>query len=264
MSGFDKGWLALREPADRAARDAALVTYLAAYLAQTERPSVLDIGCGTGSTWRSLSQSFPEDTSWQLLDYDPLLLQEAERRIGAGQPVGFRQHDLNDLKSLPLDGVSVITASALFDLCSDAFCRRFVAHVAEPGCAFYAALNYDGVIHWSEPHPLDEAAVESFNRHQQTDKGFGLALGPQATCCLSDALGSHGYRVQVGHSPWRLGPDQADLQQAFLEGMRQPLMEIGLLSPEEIDAWLGHRLSEVAKGVSAVEVGHTDILALPR
>lgn len=264
MSGFDKDWLALREPADKAARDAALVADLAAYLADRDNPSVLDIGCGTGSTFRSLSPSVPAGTSWQLLDYDPLLLQEAGRRIGTGQAVRFRQHDLNDLDSLPLDGVSVITASALFDLCSDAFCRRFVAHVAARGCAFYAALNYDGVIRWNKPHPLDAAALESFNRHQQTDKGFGPALGPHATACLSEALEEHGYRVQVGDSPWQLRVDQPDLQRAFLEGMRQPLMEIGLLSPSEIETWLEDRLAEIAGGKSEVEVGHSDILALHR
>lgn len=263
MSGFDKDWLSLREPADRSARDAGLVHALADFLAAQEEPSVLDIGCGTGSTWRSLSGALPPSTSWQLLDYDPLLLEEAERRIGPDQPVRFRQHDLNDLDGLPLGGVSVVTASALFDLCSDEFCRRFLIRVAAARRGFYAALNYDGQIRWNTPHPLDDVAVESFNRHQQTDKGFGPALGPHATASLATALEELGYRVQVGASPWVIGDDQKDLHAAFLAGMRQPLLEIGLLSPAEIEAWMVYRRAEIASPGSMLEVGHTDLLALP-
>lgn len=264
MSGFDASWLALREPADHAARNAGLARDLAAYIGQRANPiALLDVGCGTGSTWRSLSPLLPPEATWLLLDNDPLLLAEAQRQIGATDRVRFRRHDLNDLAGLPLDEIAVVTASALFDLCSQAFCVRFVDHIAEKGCGLYAALNYDGAMRWSVTHPLDEAVVAAFNRHQRTDKGFGPALGPDATDCLARHLERHGYRVSLGASPWRMGPQDDALQRAFLDGFRQPLREIGTLSDAEIKAWLAFRLQAIDRPDRLCEVGHTDLLALP-
>lgn len=261
MSGFDESWLALREPADRAARDAGLVADLAACL--DGRPDILflDIGCGTGSTWRSLARHLPAHTKWLLLDHDPLLLEEAARRTGGDPLVRVRMHDLSDLSGLPLDGVSVLTASALFDLCSEPFCAELISRIGGRGSAFYAALNYDGSMRWSEEHPLDQRAVEAFNRHQQTDKGFGAALGPRAVPCLAANLEARGYHIRLGRSPWRLGLADVTLQRAFLEGFRQPLGETGLLTGQEIEDWLSFRLSMAGTPGSLCEVGHTDILA---
>lgn len=263
MSSFDKTWLELREPADRAARDMTLVTELAASLDHDgSAVTILDIGCGTGSTWRALAQIMPERAAWRLLDYDPLLLDEAERRIGTDDAIVFRQHDLNNLAELPIAGVSVITASALFDLCSEAFCDRFVSRMAEHSCSLYAALNYNGIIQWSSQHPLDDAAVADFNAHQRTDKGFGSALGPDATQRLARNLNKFNYRVRIADSPWRMGHEQALLQAGFLEGFRQPLSEIGTLSASEIDSWIGFRISAIPATGGLCEVGHTDLLAI--
>ncbi|WP_180901696.1 methyltransferase domain-containing protein [Martelella soudanensis] len=263
MSGFDTDWLSLREPADKAARAPALVELLTRYLQTPGAPTILDIGCGTGSTWRALERHVPEDTNWLLLDHDPLLLEEAERSIGGDRGVAFRQFNLNDLEDLPLEGVSVVTASALFDLVSEDFCAAFCDRIASQGCGFYAALNYDGVIRWSHRHPLDDDMVDAFNRHQQTDKGFGSALGPGAGDCLERLLETAGYRVRRMPSPWRMDGNAAALQQAFLSGFRQPLREMSKHSMAEIEAWLSFRLSAIAAPESLCEVGHTDIIALP-
>ncbi len=265
MSGFDADWLALREPADRAARDGGLVALLAAHL---ERPakkpaSLLDIGCGTGSTWRSLHAALPASTRWQLLDYDPLLLAAAEQRIGPDAGVLFRRHDLNDLAGLPLQGVDAVTASALFDLCSEDFCRKFVARLAEHRCALYAALSYDGTTAWLPAHPLDGRALADFNRHQRTDKGFGPALGPDATEVLRTELEAAGYTVHIADSCWSMGPDQAALQLAFLNGFETPLREIGGLSSAEVDDWLSFRRAHTLEAATSCRVGHLDLLALP-
>lgn len=263
MSGFDKDWLALREPADHAARNAGLVSELARHLDPMTDRRLLDVGCGTGSTWRSLSGSLPGDVDWLLLDFDPVLLGEAERRIGAGGRVRFCQQDLNDVDGLPLDGVAVLTASALFDLCSEAFCAALVMRLAESACGLYAALNYDGKIKWSISHPLDEQVVAAFNKHQRNDKGFGAALGPEAAASLGHHLRSAGFKVQVADSPWRMDHKFAALQVAFLNGFRRPLEEIGDLSEAEIAAWLSYRISAVDRPYSLCEVGHADLLALP-
>lgn len=263
MSGFDKNWLALREPADRDARAKSLVDMLCRHLAEGHPPpSLLDIGCGTGSTYRTLSSLVPKDTRWQLLDYDPLLLEEAARRIGSSAAVTLRQHDLNDLTALPLDGVSVVTASALFDLCSADFCSRLLGRLAGNRTGLYAALNYDGVMEWTIAHPLDRSVVDSFNRHQRLDKGFGPALGPDATEHLRLALEAAGYQVTTSGSPWRLGPDQQDLQAELLRGMERPVMEIGAVGAADLQDWLAFRLSAVTANSSSCVVGHTDLLAI--
>ncbi len=265
MSGFDAAWLALRETADARARNRALVASLATHLADRSGPlRLLDIGCGTGSTWRALSPALPDAVRWNLLDNDPLLLAEARRRIGPDNRTHFLRHDLTDLSGLPLKDVAAVTASALFDLCSQAFCRDFVDRIAEAGCGFYAALTYDGRFVWSRPHPLDEAVVADFNRHQRTDKGFGPALGPDATACLADHLERNGYRVTLAASPWRIGPDETALQAAMLDGFRDPVREMASLSDTAVDGWLAFRREAIATPGSLCEVGHTDLLAIPR
>lgn len=264
MSGFDKDWLALREPVDMRARAMPLVQQLAGILDQSERPVVLDIGCGTGSTFRSLSNHLPAGVRWHLLDYDPLLLAEAERRIGKAADVTFRQFDLNAIESLDLSEVDVVTASALFDLCSAAFCDRFAHSLAASSTGLYAALNYDGVMEWSIVHPLDQQVAADFNRHQHYDKGFGPALGPDATEHLRQRFASAGYDIAIASSPWIMGPEDGDLQVAFLDGLRRPLSDIGSLTEHEIQAWLEFRLEKISESGSSCVVGHTDILALPR
>lgn len=263
MSGFDKDWLALREPVDQRARAARLVDDLSTHLAHAAQPGILDIGCGTGSTWRSLAPRLPSDTRWTLLDYDPGLLAEAERRIGATETVSFRQFDLNRLEALPLFDVAVVTASALFDLCSADFCSRFAETLARNGTGIYAALNYDGVMEWSIRHPLDGQVAADFNRHQRFDKGFGPALGPDATDHLRHNFETLGYSATIGTSPWTMGPDDAALQTAFLKGLERPLWEIGSLTSDDIRSWLDFRLEKIRDDGSSCVVGHTDILALP-
>ncbi|MFN3442820.1 MAG: methyltransferase type 11, partial [Rhizobium rosettiformans] len=61
-----------------------------------------------------------------------------------------------------------------------------------------------------------------------------------------------------------MGPEEADLQIAFLKGLEQPLVEIGSLTAPEIRSWMDFRLEAVGQTGSSCVVGHTDILALPR
>ncbi len=147
MSGFDKSWLALREPADLAARDPGLVEHIVGWLRQNARPVIVDIGCGTGSSVRALGPMFPSDlgVDWRLVDYDPALLREARLQLG-DDGLEYHQVDLNHLENLPLEGASVLSASAFFDLASARFCEEIAALVAKRHCAFYAALNYDGKV----------------------------------------------------------------------------------------------------------------------
>ncbi|SIQ93844.1 Methyltransferase domain-containing protein [Rhizobium sp. RU35A] len=266
MSGFDAKWLTLREPADQAARSPVLLDKAAAFFAAraaAEGPvAVLDVGCGTGSTYRALNPHLPARSLWRLLDHDPALLEEAARQIGT-ENIDFFTRDLGIVEALPDDGVSLVTASAFFDLASADFIDRFVARLAERRIALYAALNYDGKVTWARPHPLDQRVLADFNRHQLTDKGLGPALGPEAVPHLSAALLAHGYRVETAETPWRIGTAEADLHIAFLRGMVDPVLEVGTLPAEVIGEWLAFRLAYVRGERGGCAVGHLDLLALP-
>ncbi|MES5099063.1 class I SAM-dependent methyltransferase [Agrobacterium sp. BA1120] len=263
MSGFDKDWLRLREPADRNARSVSLLDTFTQYLSMRPQPqTIMDIGCGTGSTYRSLSPLVPGAT-WKLLDYEVALLDEAQRQIGAAESVELHRQDLNHLEETLLDGVDIVTASALFDLCSAEFCNLFVEKLAARKIGLYAALNYDGKMEWTVPHPLDGQIVEDFNQHQRSDKGFGPALGPDASDHLSTLCRAQGFSVKTAESPWQLGPDMAQLQTDFLAGLQRPIHEIGNTDDDAFNEWLEFRLSHTDVEGSVCIVGHTDFLAVP-
>lgn len=78
---FSIDWLDLREPADHAARNPELVETLAQWCA-TRAPRILDLGSGTGSSYRGLAPMI--GGHWTLTDIDPALLHEATRRHQAG------------------------------------------------------------------------------------------------------------------------------------------------------------------------------------
>jgi SAM-dependent methyltransferase len=299
MAGFSTDWLALREPADAAARSTALVSSIAAYKPDAKPLTILDLGAGTGSTLRALAPHLAVAQRWVLVDHDASLVaagrllladwaatavrpEGVENAGGANgvdrdhdadaggndglallvgrQPVevSWRQADLAgaDWPSL-LAGVDLVTASALFDLVSASFIERFAVAVATAGVAVYVALDVDGTSAWSPAHADDGAVTAAFRRHQGIDKGFGPALGPEASKALARALSARGYDVRTEKSPWRLGPDQAALMSALADGWAGAARAAGL-DDTVVDRWLADR--RPARGCV---IGHTDLFATP-
>lgn len=276
MTGFSPDWLALREPADHRARNAELAAMLQARFATRDRVSVIDIGCGTGSNLRATSALLPRHQAWTLVDYDPALLHAARSALarwadrveianhglsmvkdGRAIAVTFRQADLaHDLDGALAGDADLVTASALFDLCSAAFIRRFARAVAKKRAVFYTVLTYNGVQRWTPRQPSDQAIAQAFNQHQLRDKGFGVSAGPMAPSELADAFRAAGYSVAEGDSPWRLGANDAQLVSELAEGKSRAVAETGSVDAKTLAAWNSVRRS-------GAEVGHTDTLAFP-
>lgn len=279
MSGFSADWLALREPADHAARSAALMKRLTDRLAAREVVEVVDLGCGTGSNLRATAPALPRRQRWTLVDHDPGLLDAARRTLAAWADtarddadalvlakgdrsitVRFRQADLvADLDAVLGGKPDVVTASALFDLCSQSFIERMVAAVAARRAIFFTVLTYDGRHAWTPAHPADAAMHAAFDAHQATDKGFGPAAGPKAPSLITEAFRHCGYGVEEGDSPWRLdgaSPGCRALIDALAPGFAQAVAETGRVPAETVAAWRAHRRTGCL-------VGHTDTLAFP-
>ncbi|WP_339948445.1 class I SAM-dependent methyltransferase [uncultured Albimonas sp.] len=248
---FASSWLALREPADAAARDRGLLAELAEWSGGRALPTT-DLGCGTGATLRALAPYAPA-LEWTLLDNDAALLEEAAARTGAR----VRAANLAAGPEAAVAGARVVTASALFDLVSVEWLGRFAQALA-PDVAVYAALSYDGRETWSPAPPHEAQALAAFLRHQAGDKGFGPSLGPQAGATLAGMLAQRGWKVRLADSAWRLGAGDGALIRALAEGAAEAVAETAALPGRQMAEWRAGR-----RAATRVEIGHLDLLALP-
>ncbi len=295
MSGFSLDWLDLREAADHRARDDSLLMRARDWLAQQAsagRPCIIDLGSGSGSTLRAFAACADiNQWAWRLVDADAELLAESVRRHGSLQALQSCQQDLAAVAELPLAGVQMISASALFDLVSAEFIAALLEAMGSSAQkpALYSALNYDGTTRFSPEHPLDDQVLAAFNRDQQRDKGFGKALGPAATACLAEQCAQAGYSVELASSHWRLGgkglmDDEINrnssaatggtkyggdnghegdglLVSALVDGIAAAVADDEQIDTLALQDWQTFRQAHAASGLCIV--GHMDLLALP-
>lgn len=276
MSGFSPEWLAVREPVDHRSRGREVAQALSAHFQARETMDVVDLGCGTGSNLRATAPLLPNVQRWTLVDHDPTLLDAARRALarwadsatvtgtelvldkdGKQIAVTFRQADLNrELDPVLGEKPNLVTASALFDLCSATFIKAFARSVAKRRAAFYTVLTYNGIQRWTPRSPSDNAMMAAFHAHQMTDKGFGLSAGPTAPAHLADAFRLSGYTVLEGDSPWVLDKRDQKLIADLASGFANAVRETGKVDAGDIERW-----TKVVH--TGAEVGHTDTLALP-
>ncbi|MDN3554268.1 class I SAM-dependent methyltransferase [Halomonas almeriensis] len=283
-SYFAADWLALREPVDARSRVDHLNQALCAWLADRRRPvTVLDLGAGSGSNLRYLAPRLSLPQQWTLLDHDADLLERARDALPpTGEPleVMTRLDDMGRWSQAPqvldawLDGVDLVTASALLDLVSQSWVETLAAAVATRQAAVLIALSVDG--DWwlettaAQPEEAarrrreDQWMRRHYRAHQASDKGAGTALGGQAPEAMATALRANGYRVEVAESPWRLeAPRDLALGEALLEGWRDAVSEQEPHAMETVRHWHAARRASWQRGELVIRVGHRDLLALP-
>lgn len=280
MSGFSADWLALREPADTAARSATIVK---AVPRGPERLEVVDLGAGTGANLRYLAPRLGGDQRWRLVDDDDAVLAEAARLLRAWAAAdGLGGTESNgriairgstwsceielmhaDLAAdldrvLPTAG-GLVTASALLDLVSAEWLATLAGRCAEAGSAVLFALTFDGRMHCAPEEPADRLVRALVNRHQCSDKGFGPALGPRAATRAAAAFAGRGYALRMESSDWRLDARQAALQTALLDGWLTAATEMAPDQRASLEGWHRRRVEHVERGDSVFVVGHYDL-----
>ena len=272
---FSPGWLALREPADHAARAPQVAAAVFAHFAHRTQMTIVDFGCGTGSNLRAMALHLPLSQTWRLIDWDEDLLAAARTRLSAWADdaqerdgvLSLRKADRTlvvhtqkaDLARDPgrlLEGVDLLTATAFFDLVSADWMDGLCDALAARKLPLYAILTYDGHEVWSPSHHADDAVLAAFHAHQKSDKGLGLASGPDAAAHLTQALQIRAFHVVSGMSPWRL--QQGDLLRQLAQGAASAVTETGAVNPAEIEAWRAAR-----ENSASCEIGHVDLFAVP-
>lgn len=249
--GFSTEWLDLREPADHAARDAALLAH-ATQLFEAEG-TILDLGAGTGSTARAFNGA-TDGKNWRFLDGNSNLLSfAAERHPGSAQICA----DLSDIETIDLTGVSLVTASALLDLMPMTWIEKLARRLQSEGISLYAALNYNGEMTWTPKLADDVSITATFNAHQLTDKGLGPAVGPDAATITKQIFEKHGFEISLANSPWMLGTEHIALHDELIKGIAKAALEAGHAGADD---WLVQRKAKL--NTSTVRIGHTDVLAM--
>jgi len=281
MTGFSAQWLALREPADHRARARALQDKICEQLATVARAEqravrLIDLGCGSGSNLRALAIALPAQQHWTLVDYDPLLLAAARTALitWADQVVSdsevltlrkndktiaieFAQVDLaRDIERVLAWPADAITAAAFFDLVAESWLIRFCQALRT---TLYTVLTYDGFEQWLPAHASDASILKAFHAHQKTDKGFGVAAGPEAAAIMQRELTGCGFQVDLAPSPWQINQGEAALIRALATGSAAAVRETGLLTAQEVERWQAARIT-----AQHCTVGHWDILAAPK
>jgi hypothetical protein len=263
VSGFSAEWLALREPADQAARSMRLTRAVIESLSGADASRILDLAAGTGANLRYLMAAGVTRTrraEFLLVDHDPALL----AAIPHAADVATRCLDLSSLDDRSIfDGRVLVTASALLDLVSEAWLGVLAGRCAEHGSMALFALSYDGRVACSPEDSADAAIVALVNEHQRTDKGFGAALGPDAAAAAERRFRTFGYRVQRERSDWTLPPASHALQRALIDGWARAATETAASATAFIDAWRRRRHAHIDAKRSRIVVGHEDLAAWP-
>jgi hypothetical protein len=265
MTSFSARWLAMREPYDRRARNAAVLDAVAAAFRERTSVAVIDLACGTGATLRALGPRLPPKQNWRLVDNDLGLLAKAAtpdrppELVVTAEPADLAR-DLERAFDRPAD---LVTASALLDLVSLEWLERLVVETAVHKLPLYAALSYDGRVTLAPTTALDADIITAVNRHQEGDKGFGPALGPQAATQCVTLFKRLGYSVKQGRADWTLTAEDRSIQLEVLAGWADAAQSLGDLPRSRVAAWLSRRRELVESGRSSMRVGHVDIFAAP-
>jgi hypothetical protein len=263
MTSFSAEWLALREPYDHRARNNSVLNAVLGAL-DPSSVRIVDIACGTGSTFRAISPHLTSRQNWRLVDSDLSLLARTPASSPPHIVISTVPTDLNRDLEAALDGpLDLVTMSALLDLVSEAWLSRFTIEAAARRLPVYAALSYDGRIEFAPTDAADQTVIAAVNHHQRRNKGFGPALGPMAAQAALERFKRVGYAVTHGASDWTFGPEDQTIQLETLSGWALAAREANELPVADVVGWLERRREHVAVRRSSVRVGHLDLFARP-
>lgn len=262
-------WLALREPADAAARAGELVDEIRHELPAGRQLVIYDLGCGTGATLRWLAPQLPGPQRWIGYDLDADLLAAVYSAPGPvaadGSPVTTetRCRDVTRLDGGELADAALITSSALLDLLTAEELDRLVRSCASARCPVLITLTVTGVVRLRPRHPLDELVAAAFNAHQRRSIGGRRLLGPDAADVADRRFTELGRDVIGCPSPWRLGPATRELTTAWFAGWLAAACEHDPHLAPETRAYAWGRLADASAGRLRVLVHHRDLLVRP-
>ena len=258
------------------------------------RIECLDVGAGTGATFRRLLQSgLTTPLSLTALDRDRGLLdiarQDAEGRLRAlgleprvedgaiqtrGERLAAMHFAAGELKEhRPGRLYNVITAHAFLDLSPLPQALRQFAAWLQPGGYLYASINYDGDTALVPPYQgstFEATLLGHYNESMELRRMDGQATGG-AYCGrrLQALLPEHAFDiVACGRSDWNIRPFEGEYRDSDAICLKALLDFIGsegrrskLFEADQIDRWRDDRLRSLQLRRLGMRISHLDLLA---
>jgi SAM-dependent methyltransferase len=254
----------------------------------------LDVGAGTGATWRRLlSSGLTAPLSVTALDRDTGLLDIA-RRDSAGWlcALGLEPHVENgaiqtygemltairfadgELKDYRPDRLyNVITAHAFLDLAPLREALQQFAAWLPPGGYLYTTINYDGdtaLLPVYHDAVFEAGLLGHYNHTMERRRVDGQPTGG-AYCGrrLRNMLPEYGFEILAdGGSDWNISPVHGEYRdcdavclEALLEMIRGEGQCSDLISQNELDRWHEDRMRLLQQGLLELHIHHLDLLA---
>lgn len=267
-------WLALREPADAAARSLTLLDELTCRLSSRRERGLVadamvvhDLGSGTGSMRRWLAPRLPWPQHWVQHDRDVELAaacpgdEPGALTVPGEHPMPTRcDCELADLTADHLAGADLITCSALLDVLTMEAADRLVTVAAAVRVPLLLTLTVIGRVRLDPADPPDEALRTAFDDHQRRRIQVGRLLGPDAVPYVTARLDRLGASVRIEPSPWRLGPWSERLTAAWLDGWLAAAVDQDPTLAETAARYRARRLAQLDTGLLTVTIEHADLL----
>ena len=222
MSGFSAEWLSLREPYDRAARNAKVLDAVPPALRRADRRSRSSISpAAPARPLRAVGPHLPPRQNWRLVDNDLSLL---ARTSTLSQPPDLTVTTRAG-RSRPRSRTGARRAARPGDDLGAA--RSGVGRVARPARSsrrpsrrlpVYAALSYDGRIVMQPAERLRQGSRWRSTRISAPTRASVRRSGRPPPTRAVDRFEHVGYAVVQGRSDWVFGPDDRAIQRGAVRG----------------------------------------------
>jgi hypothetical protein len=283
---FPEQWLHERYRFDAAARCRRLQRLVVNSVAGADPLHIVDVGAGLGANTRYYAHVWPGDQVWTLVEQDPVLAtrclptlaawaaaqgREAARSATGltvhlpGKRVEVRVHCTSLLameRMLAQEHCDIVTANAVFDLCSPEQFAAFVAPLARRQLPLFTTLNYRAMA-FTPPAAHDAAYIRLYERHMMRPQPFGGAMGPRCAERMQAVLTHLGYTVTQGCSVWSVTPADKAMLRGLLHFMQTALTEMvrAPAAVARLHQWLAAKQQRVEQGGLRLRVAHADLFA---
>jgi hypothetical protein len=110
---------------------------------------------------------------------------------------------------------------------------------------------------------MDKYILSFFNNHQQSDKGFGLALGPKSIEYISNKANKADLTVTIKNSPWiikNLSEKDKIFMKRYILDAKKSLFHMEGIDRNILKLWYEQKKYAIENKKISLYVGHNDIL----